>query len=61
MRHFPVFLRVKDKRVLVTGAQETAIAKLRLLLKTEAEIVVFAETADALVCEWAKEGLMTLH
>jgi len=30
MRHFPVFLNVQNKRILVTGAGECAIAKLRL-------------------------------
>ena len=45
MRHFPVFLDLRDRRVVVSGAGETAVAKLRLLLKTEARIVVFG--ADA--------------
>ncbi|MDJ0612503.1 MAG: siroheme synthase CysG [Rhizobiaceae bacterium] len=60
MRHFPIFLKVQNKRILVAGGGETAIAKLRLLLKTEAEIVVFAEHPEAQVLEWADEGLITL-
>lgn len=61
MRHFPVFLNVQHRRILVTGAGECAIAKLRLLLKTEAEVVVFAENVDQQVENWAEEGVLTLN
>ncbi|MEM9278075.1 MAG: siroheme synthase CysG, partial [Pseudomonadota bacterium] len=60
MRHFPVFLKVEGKRILVTGGGETAVAKLRLLMKTDAEIVVFAENPEEQVQQWAGEGLVTL-
>lgn len=60
MRHFPVFLNVQNKRILVTGAGECAIAKLRLLLKTEADVVVFATDVDAQVESWAKVGLLEI-
>ncbi len=60
MRHFPIFLKVQDKRILVTGGGETAVAKLRLLMKTEAEIVVFSAEPEVQVKEWASEGLITL-
>ena len=60
MRHFPVFLKVRGKRILVAGGSETAISKLRLLLKTEAEIVVFAQNPEEQVEEWDKAGLLTL-
>ena len=60
MRHFPVFLNVQNKRILVTGAGECAIAKLRLLLKTEAEVVVFATDVDPQVESWAKAGLLEI-
>ena len=36
MRHYPVFLDLRDRRVVVSGAGEVAVAKLRLLMKTEA-------------------------
>lgn len=61
MRHFPIFLKVKDKRVLVTGGGATAVAKLRLLMKSEAEIVVFAPEPEAQVAEWASNGLLSLE
>jgi len=60
MRHFPVFLNVQNKRILVTGAGECAIAKLRLLLKTEAQVVVFAIDVDQQVESWANAGLLEI-
>ncbi|MEM7489412.1 MAG: NAD(P)-dependent oxidoreductase, partial [Pseudomonadota bacterium] len=36
MNHFPVFLALAGRRVLVAGGGDAAIAKLRLLLKTTA-------------------------
>jgi len=56
MRHFPVFLNVQNKRILVTGAGECAIAKLRLLLKTEGSVVVFATEIEPQVESWAQAG-----
>ncbi len=60
MRHFPVFLDLAGRRVVVSGAGETAVAKLRLLLKTEARIVVFDAEAGAQVRSWAGEGRLDL-
>jgi len=56
MRHFPVFVDLKCQRVLVSGAGETAAAKLRLLLKTEALIEVYGEEACDDVRIWHDEG-----
>lgn len=56
MRHFPIYLDTRGRRVVVSGAGECAVAKLRLLLKTEAEIVVLAEEAEAHVRDWAAAG-----
>jgi len=56
MRHFPVFVDLKCQRVLVSGAGETAAAKLRLLLKTEALIEVYGEDACQDVRGWHHEG-----
>lgn len=60
MRHFPVFLKVQDRRILVSGGGETAIAKLRLLMKTDAEIVVFSADPEVQVENWAGEGKLSL-
>ena len=44
MDHFPVFLRVHGRRIVLSGGGEAAVAKLRLLMKTTAHITVFAQT-----------------
>lgn len=60
MRHYPVFLDLRDRTVVLAGGGEVAVAKLRLLMKTEARIRVFAATPDALVASWAAEGRIEL-
>lgn len=60
MRHFPIFLDLRGRRVVVSGAGECAVAKLRLLLKTEAEILVFGADASPVVLDWAAAGSITL-
>ena len=42
MQHFPIFLAVQGQRITLSGGGEAALAKLRLLMKTEARIDVFA-------------------
>jgi len=42
MRYFPIFVDLKDRRVVVVGGGEEATRKIRLLLKTEAVIEVIA-------------------
>jgi uroporphyrin-III C-methyltransferase / precorrin-2 dehydrogenase / sirohydrochlorin ferrochelatase len=44
---FPAFFRVAQKRVAVFGNGDEAFAKVRLLLNTEASIVVFADAPEA--------------
>jgi uroporphyrin-III C-methyltransferase/precorrin-2 dehydrogenase/sirohydrochlorin ferrochelatase len=61
MKHFPVYLSVQGQTIALSGGGEAALAKLRLLLKTEAKIVVFAPNADAQIERWATEGKLTLH
>jgi len=56
MRHFPVFRDLRGRRVVVSGAGETAVAKLRLLLKTEATVVVYGTETHAQIARWAGEG-----
>ena len=61
MDHFPIFVALKDQRVLVSGGGEAAIAKLRLLLKTTAKLHVFAPLAAPEISDWAVQGKLTLH
>lgn len=60
MRHYPIFLDLKNRTVAVSGAGETAAAKLRLLLKTAAAIRVFGADPAEPVREWARRGLVEL-
>lgn len=47
MQHYPLFLNLRGERVVVAGGGEIALAKLRLLTKTEARITVIAPEVDA--------------
>ena len=60
MDHYPIFLNVRTKRIVVSGAGETAVAKLRLLLKTTAEICVYGERPHADITAWSAEGRLRL-
>jgi uroporphyrin-III C-methyltransferase / precorrin-2 dehydrogenase / sirohydrochlorin ferrochelatase len=47
MRYFPIFVDLKDARVVVVGGGEEALRKVRLLLKTDARIDVIADEIHA--------------
>lgn len=42
MRYFPIFFDLQDRKVIVVGGGEEAVRKIRLLLKTPAQIHVIA-------------------
>ncbi|OWU75155.1 siroheme synthase CysG [Phaeobacter sp. 22II1-1F12B] len=60
MQHFPIFLAVQGQRITLSGGGEAALAKLRLLMKTEARIDVFAAAVAPEIETWASEGKLTL-
>ena len=60
MNHFPIFVALEGRRVLVAGGGEAAVAKLRLLLKTTARITVVAEAPAPEIRRWAEAGRLTL-
>jgi len=60
MDHFPIFLNLQGRRVIVSGGGEAAEAKLRLLLKTSAQISVFAPAASDQITAWADAGKLRL-
>jgi len=60
MKHFPIFLAVENKRIVLSGGGDAALAKLRLLMKTEAKICVFAENAAPEIFYWAADGKLSL-
>lgn len=60
MKHFPIFLAVEGRRIIVSGGGETAVAKLRLLMKTEARLTVIAETVAPEIEGWARNGRLMI-
>ncbi|AKS45840.1 uroporphyrinogen-III C-methyltransferase [Octadecabacter temperatus] len=60
MNHFPIFLATQGRRIVLSGGGEAALAKLRLLLKTEAKLTVFAKDAAPEIHAWASEGKLAL-
>lgn len=61
MRYFPVFLDTRARPVLVVGGGETAVAKLRLLSKSDAAITVFAPHPAPEILAWAAAGALTVE
>ncbi|EAP76329.1 siroheme synthase CysG [Roseovarius nubinhibens] len=61
MKHFPIFVALEGRRVVLSGGGDAALAKLRLLLKTEAAIHVYAKTPAPEIVTWADEARLTLH
>lgn len=60
MRHFPVYLDTSGARLLLSGGGDAAVAKLRLLLKTEARVEVYAPDALPEIRAWADAGRIVL-
>ncbi len=61
MQHFPIFLDLRGARVVLSGGGEAALAKLRLLMKTEAALEVYAPAPCPDLTRLAAEGRLTLH
>ena len=61
MRHFPIFLDLRGQRVVVSGAGAVALAKLRLILKTEADVAVFGANAIPELLSMAADGQIALR
>ncbi|SEW16828.1 uroporphyrin-III C-methyltransferase / precorrin-2 dehydrogenase / sirohydrochlorin ferrochelatase [Cognatiyoonia koreensis] len=59
MDHFPVFMAVAGRRIVLSGGGDAALAKLRLILKTTAHVSVFAEVAAPEIHAWAADGKLT--
>ncbi len=61
MQHFPIFLDTDGRRIVLAGGGEAALAKLRLLLKTQARLSVFTEDPSPEIETWAAEGKLRLE
>lgn len=55
MRYFPTFFDLKGQPVLLVGGRETALRKLRLLLKADAAVTVVAPSAETEIAALAAE------
>ena len=60
MKFFPVFIRLRGRRVAVAGGGEQAAQKVRLLAKTGAAINVFSPAPSAELRRLAGRGAITL-
>lgn len=60
MRHFPIFLDLRGRRVVLAGGGEAALAKLRLILKSEANVTVFAADPAPEIVAWDAERKLRL-
>jgi uroporphyrin-III C-methyltransferase/precorrin-2 dehydrogenase/sirohydrochlorin ferrochelatase len=56
MKHFPIFLAVEGHRIVLSGGGDAAMAKLRLLMKTEAQLTVIAAEISGDIRKWAAQG-----
>ena len=60
MQHFPIFLDLAGHRVVLSGGGDAALAKLRLLMKTQARLTVFATNPAPEIETWDRAGKLTL-
>lgn len=56
MQHFPIFVALAGRRVVLSGGGEAALAKLRLLLKTEAHLTVISPDPAPEIDAWEAAG-----
>jgi uroporphyrin-III C-methyltransferase/precorrin-2 dehydrogenase/sirohydrochlorin ferrochelatase len=56
MKYFPIFTDLEDAEVLVAGGAEQAAQKVRLLLKTDARIMIVADALSPELEGLAKQG-----
>lgn len=61
MRSFPMFIRTTDRRVVIAGGGEQAAQKARLMLKTDAQLVLAAPELDPELSALVASGRATQH
>lgn len=61
MNHYPVFLDLSDRHVVLCGNGEMALAKLRLLIRTPAHLTLFAPQPEAKLVSLASANGATVH
>ncbi len=60
MQHFPIFMDLAGRRVVLAGGGDAALAKLRLLLKSQARLTVLAPDPAPEIVAWAAHGRLHL-
>lgn len=60
MKHLPIFLNVEGRRILIAGGGAAAIAKVRLLLKTDARLCVYAASPSPEIENLDRTGTLVL-
>ncbi len=61
MKTFPMFLQMAGRRVVIVGGGEQAAQKARLILKTEAEVEIWAPSLDPELADLTANGRVTHH
>lgn len=61
MRYLPIHIDLKHAKVLIIGGGGAAEAKLRTLLKTEADLHVVSPNVSPEIARWIEQGHMTWH
>ena len=61
MKSFPMFIRTTGRRVVICGGGEQAAQKARLMLKTDATLVLAAPELDAELAALVAEGRAVHH
>ena len=61
MRYLPVHIDTSGQTIIIVGGEGAAEAKLRTLLKTDADLHVFSMQTGDEVLRWAEQGRVTLH
>ncbi|WP_409433936.1 siroheme synthase CysG [Litorimonas sp. RW-G-Af-16] len=56
MRYLPIHIDTHNARILIVGGGEAAEAKLRTLLKTEAELLLISPNVGPEVARWIEDG-----
>ena len=61
MDFLPIFVATKDRKIVVVGQGQMADAKCRGVLKTAANVMVFADSPSVEAQDWAEQGLIDLR
>ena len=61
MDHFPIYMKTDGARIVLSGGGDAAIAKLRLLVKTQAKLDVFSSAPSDAIRSLATQGKISLQ